>query len=68
MNEITMNQATEMMDTICETICCMIGRTIALTDGEVSTIEYLAPEIEEKTRECFCKISDILGIEEVLEN
>lgn len=68
MNEITMNQANEMMDTICETICFIIGRTINLTGGEMSIAECLTPEIEEKTRECFCKIGDILEIEEVLEN
>ena len=68
MNEITMNQANEIMDTICETICSMIGKTINLTGREKSTIEYLTPEIQENTRECFCKIADILEIEEVLEN
>lgn len=62
MNEITMNQATKMMDTICEKIYVMIERTY-FTDGEITT-----PEVEEITRECFCEICDILGIEEVLEN
>lgn len=68
MNEITMNQANEIMDVICIAICYGVGRTISLTSGEKSTVEYLTPEIQEKTRECFCNICDILGIEEVLEN
>lgn len=68
MTEITMNQATKMMDTICQKICFMIGRTISLTGGEISTAEYLTPEINEMSRECFIQICDVLGIEEVLEN
>jgi hypothetical protein len=67
MNEITMNQAMELMDTICETIVFAIERTLILTGGELPTTECLTPEIEEKTRECFCKIGNILNIEEVLE-
>lgn len=68
MNEITMNQANEIMDAICVAICYGVGRTINLTGGEKSTVEYLTPEIKEKTRECFCNICDILEIEEVSEN
>ena len=66
MNEITMEQTKQIIDTICETICSMIERTIYLTGGEISTTEYLIPEINEVTRECFCKICETLEIEDVL--
>jgi hypothetical protein len=68
MNEITKNQATEMMDTICQKICAMIGRTLYLTGGEISTLKYLTPEIQETTRECFCEICETLEVENVSEN
>lgn len=65
--EITMNQASNMMDTICEKMCNMIGRAIFLTDGSLFTAEYMTPEINKATRECFCTLCDILGIETVKE-
>ena len=65
--EITMEQASNMMDIICEKICEMIGRAIYLTDGQLSTAEYMTPEINDTTRECFCGICDILGIEDIKE-
>ena len=65
--EITMSQASNMMDTICKKMCNMIGRAIFLTGGNLSTAGYMTPEINEATRECFCTLCDILDIENVKE-
>ena len=70
-NEITMTQATSMMDTIAQQLSGMIGRTLASADGKTSILEiagYLTPDVNEMTRECFCEICNILGIENVSEN
>ncbi len=59
---MTKEQANDIMDTISENILTMVTRTVYLTGGEISTIEYLIPEIKIQTIECFENLCNILEI------
>lgn len=59
---MTKEQANDVMDTISENIMTMVTRTVSLTGGQISTIEYLIPEIEIQTIECFKNLCNILEI------
>lgn len=59
---MTEEQAHDIIDTISENIMTMVTRAVFLADGQTSTIEYLIPEIEIQTIECFKNLCNILEI------
>lgn len=59
---MTKEQANDVMDTISENIMTMVKRAVYLTNGQISTIEYLTPEIEIETIKCFKNLCNILEI------
>lgn len=59
---MTEEQANDVIDTISKNIMTMVSRAVSLTDGQISTIEYLIPEIKLQTIECFKNLCNILEI------
>lgn len=59
--------ANKIMDTIVESICSTIGDVFSASLIEVA-IPQIAEVGQEHTREAFCTICDLLGIEKVKED